>query len=354
MLADALDVVIGVDTHKHTHMAAAVTATGAVLEHVTVAADPKGYRALVAFGRRHGTILWAIEGTGSFGAGLTAVLVSRGERVVEGDRPQRPARRAGVKSDDVDAVRAARQALAGIGVSQPRCRGDREAIRVLLTTRAQAIEFRTRAISALHALVISAPDRLRERLRSLPLGELLHTCASLRGSSGHSTEEFATVMALRTTARRALACEHEADELETQLQALVTRIAPTLLHALGVGPVVAAQLIASWSHPGRVRSEAAFARLAGVAPIEASSGTVVRHRLNRSGDRQLNRALHTIVLIRMRQDPITKAYVARRTAEGKTVDQRRLGRATRRRRRRRLSTAVQGSADHPSPISGCP
>jgi transposase len=254
-----------------------------------VAADPKGYRALLAFGRRHGVTLWAIEGTGSFGAGLTAVLVSGGERVIEVDRPQRPVRRAGVKSDDVDAVRAARQALAGIGVSEPLCRGDREAVRVLLTTRAQAIEFRTRAISALHALVISAPDRLRERLRQLPLGQLLHTCASLRGSRGHSTEEFATVMALRTTARRALACQTEADELETQLQALVARIAPTLLHAVGVGPVVAAQLIVSWSHPGRIRSEAAFAKVAGVAPIEAPSGTVIRHRLNRSGDRQLNR-----------------------------------------------------------------
>src|SRR5439155_16355628 len=106
--------------------------------------------------------------TGSFGAGLTTVLLAAGQPVVEVDRPERPARRAGVKSDDVDAVRAARQALAGIGISEPRCRGEREAIRVLLATRAQAIEFRTRAIAALHALVVSAPDRLRERLRSLP------------------------------------------------------------------------------------------------------------------------------------------------------------------------------------------
>src|SRR5438270_8565899 len=115
MLTEQLDVVIGVDTHKHTHTAAAVASTGAVLEHVTVAADPNGYRQLVAFGRRNGAALWAVEGTGSFGAGLTTVLVAHRERVVEVERPQRVARRAGVKNDDVDAVRAARQALAGVG-----------------------------------------------------------------------------------------------------------------------------------------------------------------------------------------------------------------------------------------------
>lgn len=320
MLAEHFDVVIGVDTHKHTHTAAALTATGAVLEHLTVPADPKGYRQLVAFGRRHGEDrLWAIEGTGSFGAGLTTVLTNSSERVLEVDRPARPARRAGAKSDDIDAVRAARQALADDGVAEPRCRGEREAIRVLLATRAQAVEFRTRAIGALHALVTSAPDTLRQRLRTLPLGQLLNTCAALRGSSRQDAEEYATTMALRSTARRALACEHEASELETQLAALVRRVAPGILHHVGIGPVVAGQVIASWSHRGRVRSEAAFAKLAGVAPIEASSGTVTRHRLNRSGDRQLNRALHTIVLIRMRQDPTTKAYLQRRLAEGKSV-----------------------------------
>jgi transposase len=126
-------------------------------------------------------------------------------------------------------------------------------------------------------------------------------------------------MALRATARRALACEQEAAELEAQLDALVRQVAPGLLDQVGIGSVVAGQIIASWSHRGRVRSEAAFAKLGGVAPIEASSGTVTRHRLNRCGDRQLNRALHTIVMVRMRQDPITKAYVARRLAEGKSL-----------------------------------
>jgi hypothetical protein len=308
-----VDVVIGVDTHKDTHTAAALSSTGAVLEHLTVPANAVGYRRLVAFGQRHQAGLWAIEGTGSFGAGLTAVLVNRGERVAEVDRPGRPARRAGAKSDDIDAVRAARQALAGIGLGEPRCRGDREALRVLLSTRAQAIDFRTRAIAALYALITSAPDDLRARLRSLLLGLMMRTCGALRGSSRQDAEEFATVMALRETARRALACEKEAAELEAQLLVLVRRIAPWLLEELGVGPVVAAQLLVSWSHRGRVRSEAAFARLGGV------SGMVTRHRLNRSGDRQLNRALHTVVMVRMRQDPQTKTYVERRLAEGKST-----------------------------------
>ncbi len=195
MLTEHADVVIGVDTHKHTHTAAAVASTGAVLEHLTVRADPKGYRQLVAFGRRHSTVLWAVEGTGSFGAGLTTALLAGSEPVVEVERPQRPVRRAGVKNDDIDAVRAARQALAGVGLSEPRCRGEREAIRVLLTTRAQAIEFRTRAIAALHALVVSAPASQRERLRSLPAARLLRTCAGLRGSSRQDAAEFATVTA---------------------------------------------------------------------------------------------------------------------------------------------------------------
>jgi transposase len=319
MLAEPLDVVIGVDTHKRTHTAAAVGSTGALLEHLTVPADRAGYRRLIAFGEGYPkSRVWAVEGTATFGAGLTTALLARSERVVEVDRPQRPGRRAGVKSDDIDAVRAARQVLAGVGVSEPRCRGERQAIRVLLATRAQAIEFRTRAISALHALVTSAPDSLRERHLDLPLGQLLRRCAALRSSSRSTAEEHATVLAMRATARRALACEQEAGELEVQIEALVRRLAPGLLDQLGVGPIVAGQVLASWSHRGRVRCEAAFAKLAGVAPIEASSGMVIRHRLNRCGDRQLNRALHTIVLVRMRQDPTTKAYVQRRLTEGKT------------------------------------
>lgn len=158
---------------------------------------------------------------------------------------------------------------------------------------------------------------MRERLRDLSLEALVQTCSAMRGSAQQSAEEFATTMALRATAKRVQALEAEARELEAQLKALVTKAAPGLLGRTGVGTVVAAQVMASWSHKGRMGSEAAFAKLAGVAPIEASSGQTVRHRLDRSGDRQLNRALHTVVLVRIRVDPRTKAYVARRTSEGK-------------------------------------
>jgi transposase len=319
MLAEPSVVVIGVDTHKHTHTAAAVTTTGAVLDQVTFPADGRGYRQLMTFAARHGEHrLWAVEGTGTYGAGLTAALVARHERVVEVDRPARPARRAGAKSDAIDAVRAAREALAADYLSSPRCRGDREAIRVLLTTRACAIESRTAAFGALHSLVITAPDEMRERLRSLSPTMLARACSKLRTSPRQTTEHFATVMALRSTARRILAIDREVAELDQHLEALVTKVAPTLLDEKGIGPIVAAQAVASWSHQGRIRSEAAFAKLAGVAPLPASSGMTVRHRLSRMGDRQLNRALHTIVLVRLRTDPQTKAYAARRQAEGKT------------------------------------
>jgi transposase len=319
MLADGLDVVIGVDTHKRTHTAAVVSVTGVILDRVTVPADPVGYRRLAALGAGYGRRVWAIEGTGSYGAGLTTLLLSLGEKVVEVDRPARAPRRAGVKTDDVDAVRAARQALSDEAASEPRCRGHREAIRVLLTTRAQVIGFRTQAIASLHALVTTAPDSVRERLRHLPAGALVRACGALRGSGRQSAEEFATTMALRATARRITSFDSEARQLETQLRDLVVQLAPSLLQATGVGPVVAGQVIVSWSHRGRVRSEAAFAKLAGAAPLEASSGSIVRHRLSRSGDRQLNRALHTIVLTRTHRDPATRAYIARRTAEGKTM-----------------------------------
>jgi transposase len=320
MLAERIDVVIGVDTHKHTHTAAAVSPTGAVLDRLTVSADRSGYRQLAAFGARHGNRrLWAIEGTGTYGAGLTSLLMSLEEQVVEVDRPARPARRSGAKSDEIDAVRAAREVLARDHLGVPRGRDEREAIRVLLTTRAGAIEARTAALSALHALVTTAPEDLRQRLRRLPTRALVRTCAALRTSRRQSSEQFATVLAMRSTARRILTCEREAAELEQQLEALVRQVAPVLLQEVGVGPVVAGQLLASWSHRGRVRSEAAFAKLAGVAPLPASSGLTVRHRLSRMGDRQLNRALHTIVLVRLRQDPATKTYATRRFAEGKSV-----------------------------------
>src|SRR6266498_5229672 len=282
MLADRIDFVLGVDTHKHTHTAAAVTPAGGLVAHLTVAADAAGYRRLLAFAdeRAPGRRIWAIEGTGSFGAGLTSHLLEHGEWVVEIDHPKRPARRNGAKTDELDAVRAAREALAREHLAQPRRRGAREALRVLLTTRENAMRARTKAICQLKDLVVSAPESLRRPLHALPSAALVAHCARVRTNTAHSVEQRYTILALRTTARRALALEAEAAELEAQLEPLVKQAAPTLLDEPGVGPVSAAQLLCSWSHAGRLRSEAAFAALAGVAPIPASSGRVTRHRLN--------------------------------------------------------------------------
>jgi transposase len=294
-LAEQIDFVVGVDTHKYTHTAAVVTPTGGVAAHLTVAAAAAGYERAVAFAREHapGRRLWAVEGTGSFGAGLTTHLLEQGESVAEIDRPARPARRTGAKTDALDAVRAAREALARDHLAQPRRRGAREALRVLLATREGAITARTRAICHLKALVVNAPEGLRRSLRHLSTGDLLDHCARLRRTPAGPAEHLATVLVLRTTARRALALEAEAATLEAALARLVADVAPVLLSEPGVGPISAAQLLCAWSHPGRLRSEAAFAALAGGAPIPASSGQVTRHRLNRSGDQQLNRALHT-------------------------------------------------------------
>jgi transposase len=219
--------------------------------------------------------------------------------VVEIDRPTRPARRNGAKTDDLDAVRAAHQALSRDHLAQPRQRGDREAMRVLLTTRHSAMQPRTCAINHLKALVVNAPAPLRDQLRALATDQLLARCAGLRSHPTQPIEHRATIIALRRTARRVLALQAEADDLHAELDTLVGRLAPRLLAEPGIGVICPIQLLTAWSHARRLRSEAAFAVLGGAAPIEASSGKVVRRRLNRSGDRQLNRALHTIVLSRM-------------------------------------------------------
>lgn len=321
MLADEADHLIGVDTHRDTHTAVAAEAkSGQLGAALTVSADRRGYERLCSWAGREapGRRAWAIEATSGYGAGLAAYLSERGERVVEVDRPKRPARRSGAKSDELDAARAAREALASKHPTEPRRRGEREAVRVLLRTRGGAVKARTQASSQLQALRVTAPEALRARLRGLSGRQLVRRCARLRIGPGGSSEERATMIAMRSAARRAEALEAESAELESELWPLLRRICPTLVAEPGVGLRSAAELLNAWSHPGRLRSEAAFAMLGGVAPIPASSGQIVRHRLNRSGDRQLNRALHTIVVSRMRCHPQTRAYVERRRAEGKT------------------------------------
>lgn len=320
MLPALVDAVIGVDTHRDHHTVAVVDTTGGALAAVELATDAFGYRRMLTFAKQHapGRRVWAIEGTGSFGSGLTTYLLEHQEWVVEIDRPARPARRNGAKTDELDAVRAAREALARDHLAQPRQRGDREAMRVLLTTRAGTVVARTKAICQLKALIVGAPEQLRDQLRRGTTDVQLDRCARLRTLPQHSVEHRCTVRALRTCARQALFLEAQAADLETELEELVTVAAPELLALPGVGVATAAQILISWSHARRLRNEAAFATLAGVAPIPASSGQIARYRLNRNGDRQLNRALHTIVLSRLMHDPRTKTYASRRTAEGKS------------------------------------
>jgi transposase len=326
ILTDHADVVVGVDTHTDTHTAALLNTLGAVLADTRVPANPAGISTLLAWAGEHAgdsRIVWAVEGARSHGVGLLRALRAAGASVVEAPPPP-AARRRGGKSDPLDAVAAARAALASTTAAHPRADGDREALRILLTTRRHYTDTRTATINLFKSLILTADDQLREQLRGLS------TTAQLRLAIGwttegphttehpHTTEEHLrrrTLTDLATTVHlldQALRTNHQ------QLSSLVTTTMASLLDLPGVGPVTAATLLTTWSHPGRVRNEAAYAALAGVNPIPASSGRHTRYRLNRGGDRTLNRALHTIAITRRRTDPTTIAYVQRRRAEGKT------------------------------------
>jgi transposase len=322
MLAEQADVVIGVDTHRDVHALAVLEArTGGVGHQFQVGACARGYRRALAeleAVRPGARRLWAIEGTGGYGAGLRRFLLARGEHVVEVDRPERRGERTRAKSDPLDAVRAARTALGRKRLAVPRADGLREAIRVLMVARRGAVAQRTQALRQIKALIVTAPDELRQRLRHLSGQTLLVRCARLGTRAGDPAAR-ATASALRALARRALRAADEAAQHERDIAGCIRALAPQLLAEHGVGAISAAQILISYSHQGRVRSEAAFARLGGTAPIPASSGQVVRHRLDRGGDRQLNRALHTIVVVRARSHPETRAYLERRMREGKSA-----------------------------------
>ncbi len=322
MLADEVDYVIGVDTHRDQHTLAVVVApTGAVLAQTVVRATGRGYAQALRFAESHagGVRAWAIEGAGHYGAGLTRYLGDRGETVLEVGRHARTERRLRGKDDPLDAIRAARTLLAAETLTLPRAGQRQEALRVLLLSRRSAVDVRRVALVQLRSVIVTAPEQLREELRRLPVTKLIQRCSRFRRSGSRTPDELAIVLALRSLARRIEAATAEADELEREILKHVRAVVPELLDEPGVGPIVAAQLIVTWSHKDRVRSEAAFARLAGVAPLPASSGQTIRHRLSRGGDRQLNRALHTVVLHRRQHDPATRDYIARRVAEGKTT-----------------------------------
>jgi transposase len=327
--------VIGVDTHTDTHDAVLVDALGGVVAQTRVETTPAGLARLLAWASTHvpagQQLLWAVEGSRSHGHGLTRHLQTAGQRVVEAAKPA-AARRRGGKSDVLDAVHAARTTLAAEQETgrhaHPRADGIREALRILLVTHRHDTDMRTATVNMFKSLLLGAGD-LRETLRPLSTIRQLRavlalpdphpdTRTSTSTSAGVDVETHIRIQALRRAATTILDLDKAINTAEKQLRTLAKEACPGLLDLPGVGPIVAATLLTAWSHHGRIHSEAAFAALAGISPIPASSGRHQRHRLNRGGDRTLNRAAHTVVTTRRRiKHPPTSDYIARRTTEGR-------------------------------------
>jgi transposase len=314
-------VVLGVDTHLDLHVAVALDQLGRRLGELTVPTTTRGYERLLRWAEGFGPVGCAgIEGTSSYGAGLARHLKSAGISVMEVERPKRRHRRRNSKSDPIDAEVAARTVLAGEVVGEPKSGdGKVEMIRTLRSARQSAVKARSQAANQLQALLVTAPEKLRHRLRKLPTKELVATCARFRPGDDPDNVQTATKFALRSVARRHEVLSEEIAELDTQLDRLVAEVAPGLISLPAIGTHHAATLLVmAGDNPQRLKSEASFASLCGVSPVEASSGKVVRHRLNRGGNRYANRALHLICVVRMGSDKRTREYVARRTAEGKS------------------------------------
>ena len=322
-IADAARLVTGgVDTHALTHAAAVVDQIGRVLGSEEFPATVNGHRAALAWMRGHGRLLKVgVEGTGSYGAGLARLLAVAGVEVVEVIRPNRQARRRRGKSDPADAVAAALAALNGEASGTAKARdGAVESLRALQVARRGAVKASSQAANQLRDLIVTAPAPLRAKLSPLATGERVALAARFRpGELGDPGEAAKAAMA--TIARRHQQLQAEIERLDAALESLVARAAPPrFLAKQGVGLQVATTLLTTvGDNPERLASEASFAALCGASPVDASSGKQRRHRLNPGGDRQANSALWRIVFVRMAHDPRTKAYLARRTAEGKTT-----------------------------------
>jgi transposase len=314
------DIIIGVDTHKSTHAAVAIGALGARVGSLSIPANGRGYQALLDWARSLGSIqAIGIEGTGSYGAGLSRFLSERGCSVLEVNRPSRQLRYRRGKDDMVDAEGAARSVLAGQVTARPKSGTSTvEMIRHLKVARDAAVKARSQAMQALKAIIVSAPSALREQLDRLT-GKmaLLRHLAAFRPARLTSTTASAKV-SLRAIARRWLALDAEVKDHDANLGQLTQKLAPEMMQAHGMGTGTAAEmLILVGDNPERIHSEAALAKLCGACPIPASSGKTNRHRLNRGGNRQANAALYRVVIVRMRAHQPTLDYVRRRTAEGK-------------------------------------
>ena len=313
-------VIGGVDTHKDLHVAAVIDTSGTLIETGSFSTTRAGYRALLKWMRKLGDIrLVGIEGTGSYGKGLTRHLLDAGVEVAEVNRPDRSDRRRRGNSDTIDAENAAHAALSGQRSHTPKSMaGKVEALRVLRRTRSSAVKSQRAALQSLHNLVVEAPPELRDQVRHMTRMQMLRTCAAWRPDTDAFRDPVtATRIAIKRLCQRLLDLHDEIGLFDEQIAALVEETVPELTRAQGVGREVAAQLLCTiGDNPERMRSEASFAKLCGVAPLPASSGKTQRHRLNRGGDRAANSALHMAIISRMRLDQRTKDYIARRTTEG--------------------------------------
>ena len=299
-------VAIGIDTHRDRHLAVAVDGLGRWLGSLEFPVDVRGFAEVSRFACAFGKPAFVVEGTGSYGASLVRALLAAGFPVFECERPRRRDRRQ--KTDLVDAERAARRLLAGERLSLPRTGEERDRLRLLLVERRSAQHARQQAVNQLQAAIVTLDPPLRGRLERRRPASLLHS----------RSLALPLLAPLRRLAKRIVLLERELAEIDHELAALTRALCPQLLDQHSVGPLCAAQLLVSTADPRRVRSEAAFAALAGVSPVEASSGPIKRHRLNRSGDRQLNWALHMTALNRIRFHPETHAYYHRQLDRGKT------------------------------------
>lgn len=314
--------VVGVDTHRDTHTAAVCDRAGQALALRQFTADPDGYAAALAWARQQADgceLAWAVEGTRHYGLGLARHLTAAGQHVEEIDASKHAGKRRNGKSDAIDAVRAARELLARPAPAHMRADGDREALRLLMCDRDNAVASAKTARTLLASVIVTAPATVREQLRHIPRDRRATVCAALTSPPGADRQTRVLYQTLARLGQRISTLARTAADLEKQITVLVEDLTPGLVAAeAGLGALTNAQLLLSYSHHGRIRSEAAFGMLSGTAPVPVSSGRTDRHRLNRLGDRQLNRALQVIAVARMRSDPRTQAYVQRRLAEGKT------------------------------------
>jgi transposase len=314
-------VIIGIDTHKATHVAVAINTQGTRLAALSIPTNPKGYMELERWSRSLGQVLaFGIEGTGSYGAGLTRYLLAQDYAVVEVTRPNRQLRYTHGKSDSLDAEGAARSVLSGQATAQPKTQtGSSEMIRHLKIARDTAVKSRSQAMVTLKTLIINAPADLRETLDQIKgkVGLIRHIAAFRPGDI--DTPMASAKAAMRALARRWLWLRDEIIAHDKELERLVTERAPELIESHGIAILtIAEMLILVGDDPTRIRSEAAFAKLCGVCPIPASSGKTHRFRLNRGGNRQANAALYRVAIVRMRSHEPTLAYVKKRTKDGKS------------------------------------